>query len=432
MDLEKFTTLSREEKISTYDSLKKVITEAALRTFMFDFHSMSSDYSGREVHVDSTVTQEDIQWLYTHFNRNNYIAPEEISVFKKIMANLAQIHSSLVRIEKVFDIDYEIGLVGGALRDLFNGKHSEIKDLDIVFSLKNIRGFSHPLLRHENANSMVYPRQISEEELKKMSPEELSELEAEEKVFNLATVWPNLSFITAELDIPFFNFDEKTGTSRVEQFFFHLVKSVLEREFKIEKDYPPRALPDDLKNQAKAKAEVWRSGYHNALLRGVVKLNDPKLTYPADILLCNDSVAAYVGTFDFDFCKISLEFENKETKKLDNLLNFFKGEHLLDMYHAVKFPRGFVQDMKNKTFTINPLGFDLNAVEEALMKHYPRLKEKYPDHQIKFIDNSTIQKNLKPEISDYIKKFQAYEKMNQAVPDKKESKEMKKESRKKI
>lgn len=348
--------------------------------------------------LDVEITDPIFNKAKSLFSLYQYYEAEKLFTLRKMIVSLSFVHEALKPLAKLLNLKYEIGLVGGSIRDLLLDKEDYISDLDIVFAIKDINGFS----RHTGTT--------------------------------LSNLCLSAQEITDKLKITTFIYKEEEQTSVIEQLFFHLIKELLAKDFNIQEAFAPRVLPEILDKST--KSEIWRSGYHNTLLRGVIKIDAPHLAFPVDLLVCNESVKAYVNSFDFEICKTwlfytnDIELENhKHVDNLENILIHLTTERIEKAYQNIGVSIGFLKDIVNGTLTLSPYGFDMNAIEGALLKHYPKIRNKFLNHRLICPTVEDLKDN---EVKEYIQKFMAYEELNNKIPTKELSKEIKKIVRQKI
>lgn len=421
-DIESFISLNEIEKKNIYKKLAKIFPEEILNTY-FEYA-----YFSDEITIPSSVTNNEMNLAYQLFTKDKFKNSENLIEFKKLITSLALVDDALKPIAGLLHIEYEIGIVGGALRDLLLNRKNLIKDIDIVFSLIDIKGFKKKQWMSESEKCIQEELKEKIKELGEDSIELKKWKEDNIGSFNMDIIFYKLKDLTKEWGIEEFKYNEEKKTTWVEQCFFHIVSELLKKQFTIDKNYEPRELPKELSQTM--DAQIWRSGYHNALLRGVIKVSSPTLPYPVDVLLCNKPIKEYLNTFDFEICKAWLIYNQDTSKELESLLNFFTLDKLEYAYDKIGVSTGFIKDELNKTLTINPFGFDLNAVEQALIKHYPRVKAKFSDYSLEM--NINEKNHIEKEIKQYIETFILYEKFNGIIPDKKHSQEIKEEVKAKL
>lgn len=319
-----------------------------------------------------------LDYLQKNFTAEIFYNQEIMIAVKKIFYDMSYIHEALEILEKV-GIDFTLTLVGGALRDLLTDNHESIKDLDIVLSINNVEQYS-----------------INQEGDLVNNIEDNTELK--EYIDSCKEKYK---------DWEFWNIDKKIAA---------LIESILSKKITIKQTYIPLELPKEMKDNG-----IFRSNYHNLFLRGVIKLEDNTLQYPADILICNATAEEYVNTFDFNICKIMLTISADQYKEM--CLNF-NWDMLETIKNQIIPSNDFWIDLAYKRLTLNPIGFDMNALERAIVDHLPRIQKKYPHHTLKLIqyNNSEL---LNEEVKLYLSKMDEFITLGEKLPTKEDSKRIK-------
>lgn len=404
-DIKDFNSLDDNIKLSYMAVLKKYLPISIINTYFAEVtddknFSNSSWFSFRD------VSAKELDTAYQLFGISTYKESKDLYVFKNMVVTLALIEQSIIKIKEVLDVDLEIALVGGSLRDLILNQHDLIKDLDVVVSIGEIKGFSHPSLEEADFNI----KELSLEDLERT--ENIRDIKAlkETKFISSDVLERASNQITSLLKISDFFYDIEKQTTFNDQFIFFLIKELINKDFKIKKEYPPRMMPSEAE-----KSELLRCSYHNTMLSGVIKLNCEKaFNYPVDILLTRHGVDNYLKTFDFEICKIFLLFTKENRSDLESILINFTLDKLENLFNMIEVKAGFIKDISNKTLTFNAEGFDLEAIEHALLSHYPRLKEKYSDY-ILAIGNV---ENINEDALNYLEKFSLVEKLEKTTKEK--------------
>lgn len=328
------------------------------------------------------LSDKDKSFILEHLEKNYtseiFYNQEIMMVMKNIFLDMSHIYESLEVLEHA-GIDFTLSLVGGALRDLLSENYTVIKDLDIVLSINNIKDYSQ-------INDTEMLEDLDNNHILKSSIEMCKEKYSD---------WQN------------WNIDKKIAS---------LVQVNLGKKLQIKQTYIPLDLPKEMKDNG-----VFRSNYHNIFLRGVIKLEDEKLHYPTDILICNSTAEQYINTFDFNICKIMLSISSQQFKEMS--LNF-NWNTLENIKNQIIPTNDFWIDLVYKKLTLNPMGFDMNALERAIIDHLPRIQKKYPEHTLDLIKYN--KSNLvKEEVKDYLTKMNDFITLNENFPTKEDSRRIK-------
>ena len=207
-----------------------------------------------------------LNYIKNNFSEEVFFNQDVMRYLKNIFLDMSQIFDALEDLQKA-GINFSLSLVGGSLRDLFTEKYELIKDLDIVLSINDIHDYSYDV---DNGKIINWDNHY----LKTLVNES-------QKKYNDWNDW---------------GIDKKIAS---------IVEMQLAKKLKIKESFIPLNLPKDMKAN-----HVFRSNYHNIFLRGVIKVEDEILHYPADILICNSTAENYVSTFDFNICKIIVAKKN--------------------------------------------------------------------------------------------------------------------------
>lgn len=328
------------------------------------------------------LSSEDKSFILDYIEKN-YTAEifynQEVMInMKKIFFDMSYIYQVLEPLEKA-GLDFTLSLVGGALRDLMTENYNLIKDLDIVLSINNIKDYS----KNEVVSTLTH---IEE------NPKLKDLIEVCKKKYEFWNIW---------------NIDKKIAG---------LLEVTLAKQLKIKQTFIPLDLPKGMEDNG-----IFRSNYHNIFLRGVIKIEDEKLKYPADILICNSTAENYVNTFDFNICKIRLTINSKQFKEMSLVLNW---DSLEKIKNEITPTNEFWIDLAYKRLTLNPLGFDMNALERAIVEHLPRIQLKYPEYKLNLTKYNNS-KALNEDVKEYLEKMDNFITLNEKLPTKQDSKKIK-------
>lgn len=404
-DIEDFNSLDNNKKLSYMKALKKSLPISIINTYFAEIVDSKTTSDSNWFGVKE-ISAKELDTAHYLFGKNHYKDSNDLYIFKNMVITLALLEQAIIKIKEVLDVEIEVALVGGSLRDLILNQRDLIKDLDIVVSIGEIKGLTHPLLEEEDFNIKV----LSLEDLEKTENlKDVKELK-ENKFIHSDVLEKNSNKITSLLKINNFFYNIEIQTSFSDQFIYYILKELIGKEFKIKKEYPPRVLPEEMNN-----SELLRCSYYNTMLSGVIKLNCEKaFSYPVDILLTRHGVDNYLKTFDFEICKIFLLFTEENREVLESVLINFTQDKLENLFDMIEVKAGFIKDVSNKTLTFNAEGFDLKAIEHALHSHYPRLKEKYPEYTLT-VGNV---ENINIDALNYLEKFSLVEKLDKITKEK--------------
>lgn len=302
----------------------------------------------------------------TNFLVGAHYTPDVIDLFKELVFYDGNVPESLLfPIQKIMEqshelvfalsplyevcrkgeIDFDIVIAGGAIRDLLLGQPEKIKDLDVILSVQ----------------------------FKYSSPEE------QKKLFN-----PLLHLFTTD-DHNELNIKNLSPYS----LFYHLVRKLLTQQMNVEKSIHI--------NDVVKKKDSYGRMITNNILEGVLKVNDQRHHYPMDLLFSHMTPGNYVKrVFDFNICRTYVKvFDSTKYYQHFNMpTNTFE---FLDKLYLDYY---FLKDVMDKTLTLYmPVYNNLGGVENSLKTHYPRIKEKYPEYSLTIVPGSK---------EDYVQWLQEY------------------------
>lgn len=131
-----------------------------------------------------------------------------------------------------------------------------------------------------------------------------------------------------------------------------------------------------IKNQLMSKFKSVREvldlkidGYLNNDIIAVIKIEDPTLPYPVDLVFGSIPFTSFldIGT-DFNFCKIGMDLNSFRILKDEN----------------------YSKDLKNKTISFNNIFMTLEGVKFSLKERLPKLLLKYPDFKFDVYPNNYL------------------------------------------
>lgn len=426
-DLEKHSEQEEQQlEQEEYIRLNKILPHGICSYLLhrqFDF----LDNDCLKVKFNNKLSLTTINQIIDYYDVAHQLTKEKQTILTQCLYSLSYIHESLKPLKEVLDIDYEISLVGGSIRDFLLNK--PIKDLDIVFAISDVKGFAHPSLVQENKHWMVKEYTMPPQELKKLTELEMKNLsDNTPDSFTMKGVWYHLEQVITLLDIPTFYFDSVKKTPKTEQFLFHVLHQLLLKNITVSEYFPPRSIEGD--DCYEANSEVWKSGYTNNALRGVIKSQDSRFPYPIDILFVRQHVQTYISSFDFELCKASLTYSDKNIDLLKhfsfydinvnnnddnkNIKNNIENTILISAYKMIECSSGFVEDVMHKKLTFLLSNQCEATIEFSLMNHYRRIKNKYPDFNFDF-DSISTNRLIREDKKNYIKKLLDYESMHYSL-----------------
>ena len=268
-------------------------------------------------------------------------------VIEHILDDCRKIYESLLPLHKV-GIYFSLSLAGGAVRDLLLNKHFCIKDLDIVISINNSTLPSHvDLYNILGFNAFDFPWFASQ------------------KKYSYKT---NSSFM-----------DNKDR-------LFEIIKFILSKEHTFEACFSPRkdkvAINTDNKDEPlKQIDQLQNTDYLNKHLQGVIKINTSSLHYPVDILITSLPVNNFIQYFDLNICKACFNLVHDKNSKI-KIFDF--PESIKDFLFTFIPTYYFLNDIKNKTISLNADDKSSHDIKNSIDSHLPRIISKYPNYKVVF------------------------------------------------
>lgn len=275
------------------------------------------------------------------------INDDKIIVIEHLLEDCRKIYESLLPLHKV-GIYFSLSLAGGAVRDLLLNKHLSIKDLDIVISVNNSRLPSHVDL-YNILNFNVF-------------------------------------------DFPWFAFKQQhsykknSGYMDNKDRIFEIIKFILSKEHTFEACFSPRKdnVAINTKNNdepIKERDQLQDTDYLNKHLQGVIKINTSSLHYPVDILITSLPVNNFIQYFDLNICKACFNLVHDKNSKI-KIFDF--PESIKDFLFTFVPTYYFLNDIKNKTISLNADEKSSHDIKNSIDNHLPRIVSKYPDYKVIF------------------------------------------------
>ena len=256
---------------------------------------------------------------------------EQMLFLKKLDHILKCFKNELISIFPEVNID--VSLAGGSIRDLIFNKQELIKDLDIVFNV-------------QKKDTDIIMLQIKKEFGEDCNEFFFKPREEDDYFLKSAVITPD------PLIAPKYTIQEYL-------------------KFKFQEKYK-------IKNSS-------GSNYFGTLYVGLVQIED-YLGFPMDVLIMDHEdikEISLLGTqffiernFDFNICKVLYVPEHSDLR--DNVLA----------------TPDFLNDFWNRKITLNPRWFTPKQIKYALETHLPRFKYKYPDFKVDVIGYDHIKPDM--------------------------------------
>lgn len=262
-------------------------------------------------------------------------------VFLKMYGDCLQIHKKLIPIMKL-DAVYEIDLVGGSVRDFLLNKHGDIRDLDILISVRQNED-SH--MSHFRYNKYF----LSKENIVKLN-------------------------VCTSQDLENLGFDENDSVGIK---LTKVINCLIKNEYKNSSE--------EIFNNDHRKIGT-DSHYGFDILKpvsSIIKIKDSTLHYPVDLIITDHLKTAFLQDIDFGICNVGFNVygfpRDKEGKAISykTQLNSFA-----TIENSFIFSEEFLKDYHEKTITFNKNLDDPEQVKLSMTHRIEKIKEKYPEYQM--------------------------------------------------
>lgn len=305
--------------------------------------------------VDSCSPLSDIDELLNKaknlYDNMIFPSPEKFQqkkeILQKIWTECHFIHQTLSPLREL-NINYDLDLVGGAIRDLLLDKEHDISDLDILISFRN--GTYHHF--HDDKNMKKIQHIFSLEEIQQF------DLKASDSINDYQNKLVAMCFKRIPIEKSYHRFTEE------ERFIFPNV-----------------------------------DGYGADLLESIssfIKLKNQH--YPLDILVTPYSREYFLNTYDFDLCRIGLCLTNNlNANHRKNRIDFPINYKML--YSRIYTTTHFLNDVYHHTITYDPKGKSEQQLITSFNNRYPKILKKYPDYTFKinnYVDSVQYKKINSP------------------------------------
>lgn len=308
--------------------------------------------------------------------------------FEKLMPKIASLNANqLENLQTIFmtlkktdallkplkeaGLNYQLAVAGGSVYDLVLRPDAPMSDCDVIIYCQDIANIH--MIREK-------PEQAWENLVYKHLPEKLSMLRVYEKDSQPES--PANPNMLPHLQAPVTVESKPKGFSYNNDVFVDLIAKFLSDSK--HHDYEIYRKDNDLVKD-----------YLSNLIGGIIKLNPQpheKNAVKTDLIVSSVRPADFVLSFDFDICKAYMNFPEESQSCFD----------LLD--NLVLHP-SCIHDAQDKTLSINCRNFTPEHVEYFLSKHFLKMKEKFPDYQLKFyagaIEDNKTPNPVRPHVAVY-------------------------------
>lgn len=325
-------------------------------------------YDTKALHF--ATSQEDYDCFVNLFHKynltNEQLNQNQWQVLEDLILTKQMIEEKLQPLRKV--CRYQLNVVGGCLRDLLLNKTEQMNAYDIIICR------SHSINENDLkslANSLGIQVNINSEEFNAIKSFRLSSKKEQYKAKNIE--WDTQS-------------EKYFGDNAREEYYFskivqHLVK-----------DLP------SLEHFSTQDVEKKYANYHIMSINQFIGHNGKKV----DLIVSDYCQMGFLSTFDIELCKAYIDLHEVKTKE--------------DMMEKLVVTGSMLQDIENKTLSINAIKFPEDNLSYFFNKHLVKLMEKFPDYQVNLIHKKPIEQFTIEEKNRWI--YAQHLKMNYMFPEK--------------
>lgn len=310
------------EKLQDFGLFSEVKYEYVRVVNMYDLYDKKKNTKDIELFASGLLSNK------------SFYSENKKEVLDKIYHDLNELNQCLIPLKNI-GIDYNIRLIGGAVRDYVLDKHEQIKDLDIAIELSASSYWN---------SDRYYTEQ---EQNRKFTKENLQ------------------GFCTLEdLDKVNFNNDDNLYLKHNK-----LLQICLSRKTNTQ----------NVNFFAYLNRVVARTGYGQNILQelsGIIKAKGGVFNYELDILITDKNMDSLIKTIDFNICNASIRIINTAEAGYSY---FPPLSYLADRFFS---SQQFFEDIMNKTVTFNVHKKTYEQIQHSLGDHRERIMKKYPDYTL--------------------------------------------------
>lgn len=300
---------------------------------------------------------------------------EQFSGFLTFFEKQMKSHPVMAELYTILDID--VGIAGGAIRDLIAQK--EIKDIDLVVHLNFMARNEH--LRELKITRYPYRGRHSYEDKRAIA----------NFVPDLLINYARDNQLLTEKEL------EDKNNINPDQIAVRMMTAFLKEGFNVEHVYDSTLIYVNDATQQN-RPDLSMQEYQAMGISAVIKMNTPVISWPVDVIVTCDPIHQYVESFDFNICKAWMV----HTSNMDENRDITRNAE----FHIIT-PNDFAKDFNEKKITYPLHNFtsgdrNLKQAHRSFTKHLPRLLKKFPDYDVQIINNS----HNHPEMEKKLPEFQ--------------------------
>ncbi len=344
-----FNNLNNEQKNNIYKCLNAVFNKENIDFFIEKKVHKIYHQEREELNLTKEFSVEKWEIFQKIFNLNSF-TKNKILAIQKVLSDLEKISEKIVLFNKIDEVfNFDLGIAGGALRDILLMENPQVKDIDLILSFKYKK---HLLEKYFNFG---HNKSSRDQDLFRQSVIKTSQ--------NLKEYgFPELDTVSI---LEIHSLDEM-----IKEYLMKIIFLIVSKDFKSDVFYRT-----EFKNTANLKNIINSSEYNDKHLKGVIKIKDKSLNFDLDILLTSVEIESYLKAFDYSICKVMSVFvkDNVFVLKKNDWKEFIKSVIINDEIY---------EDLIKKEITFNVDRFSQKEIESSIKNHYPRIKEKYPDFKL--------------------------------------------------
>jgi hypothetical protein len=307
-------------------------------------------------------------------NENQQALFEQFSGFLTFFEKRMKAHPVIAELCTLLDIN--VGIAGGAIRDLIAQK--EIKDIDLVVSLNFMARNEH--LKALNITRYPYRGRYSYEDKVAML----------NFVPDLLIDYARNKSLLTEKEL------EDKNNINADQIAVRMLTEFFKECFQVEHVYDSTLIfVNDATQQN--RPDLSMQEYQAMGISAVIKMKTPVISWPVDVIITCDSIHQYVESFDFNICKAWMQHKLTINENRDILRH---------SEFEIITPDVFAKDLNNKNITYPLHNFtshdrNLQQAYRSFTKHLPRLLKKFPDYDIQIVNNSPHHPEMEKKLPEF-------------------------------
>ncbi len=344
-----FNNLNNEQKNNIYKCLNALFNKENIDFFVEKKIYKIYQQQREELNLTKDFSIEKWNVFQKIFNFNTF-SQRKKEIIKKVFDDIEKISEKIILFNKVDDFfNFDLGIAGGALRDMLLMDNPKVKDIDLILSFKYKK---HLLEKYFNFGNNKSSKD------KELFMQSVVKTADNFKKFGLPKLETESIFEMHSLD------------DMIKEYLMRVVSLIINQDFKSDVFYRT-----EFKNTANLKNIINSSEYSDKHLNGVIKIKDGSLNFDIDILLTSVEIDYYLKAFDYSICKIMSVF-------IRDGIFLLKKNDWKDFIKSVVLNDEIYEDLIKKEISFNVDRFSKAEIESSIKNHYPRIKQKYPNFKL--------------------------------------------------